>query len=203
MNIKKRFPAKVTLDDKVPTFLSDKSIDGELYAYLQSVSTVENNQTVVLKSNLPTQVKICDIIKIKSPKTLRVHLDYLISKGYVKLDPNYPDRYILPACEDVFLMLPLTTVQFLLDTVSDNVIKTYIYLFQRFKWKGDQYTFTLEELGAHLGYNITGHSRQYTMFNNILINLQNNGLIQYEDFQDGVYPKKRLLNVSVNFNEKI
>jgi hypothetical protein len=41
------------------------------------------------------------------------------------------------------------------------------------------------------------------MFNNILINLQNNGLIQYEDFQDGVYPKKRLLNVSVNFNEKI
>ena len=41
-DIKKRFPADTSLDKM--TFLNNKHINGELYAYLQSLSTVRYNQ---------------------------------------------------------------------------------------------------------------------------------------------------------------
>jgi hypothetical protein len=201
MNCKKRFPANVTLD--TPTFLNDKNIDAELYAFLQSMSMVVNGETVVVKKSLPTQAKICDIIKIKSPKTLRAHLMYLIEQGYVEEREGHEDLFFLPAHEDIFLMLPLSTVQYLVDTATENVVKTYIYLFQRFKWKGSGYVFTIEELGEHLGYKVQGRTRYYEMFNNILTCLENNGLITYENFFDGKSPRKRLLNVSEKHKEQI
>lgn len=74
--IKKRFPADITLD--ITTFLNDKKVDGELYALLQSFSRHNNYDTYVLKKDLPKQAIICESIGIKSPKTLRVHLKYLI-----------------------------------------------------------------------------------------------------------------------------
>ena len=81
MSVTKRFPATVTLD--TPTFLNDKNIDSELYALFQTLSTMVDGESVVFKSNLPTQAEMCNIIKIKSPKTLRSHLAYLIERGYV------------------------------------------------------------------------------------------------------------------------
>ena len=55
---KKRIPADTTLETL--TFLNDKKINGELYAYLQELSEYividkENNKflTYVLKKNLP------------------------------------------------------------------------------------------------------------------------------------------------------
>lgn len=191
MNNKKRFPANVALD--TPTFLNDKNVDAELYALFQSLSVGLEGDTVVFKKDLPTQAKMCDLLKIKSPKTLRAHLAYLIEQGYIE---ERADRYLLPAHEEIFLMLPLSTVQFLVDTATENVIKVYIYLFQRFKWKGAGYIFTLEELGEHLGLKVQGRTRYYEMFNNILTSLANNGLIKYENFFDGKSPRKRLLNVN-------
>ena len=194
MSVTKRFPATVTLD--TPTFLNDKNIDSELYALLQTLSTVVDGESVVFKSNLPTQAEMCNIIKIKSPKTLRSHLAYLIERGYVETREEFPDRYYLPMCEDVFLMLPLPTIQYFVDTATENVIKVYIYLFQRFKWKGSNYTFTIEELGEHLGLKVQGRTRYYEMFKNILTSLSLSGFIEYEEFFDGKSPRKRLLNVS-------
>lgn len=57
--IQKRFPADVTLDKEVQTFLRDKKIDAELYALLQQYSLpieVDNGVyiTVVNKDDLPT-----------------------------------------------------------------------------------------------------------------------------------------------------
>lgn len=85
----------------------------------------------------------------------------------------------------------------MVDTATENVIKTYIYLYQRFKWKGENYVFTLEEIGKHLGYDITNRPRYYEMFRNIMSCLENNGLVQYENFYDGKTPRKRLKNVSL------
>ena len=57
MTINKRFPANTSLD--ITTFLNNKKIDGELYAYLQSLSYPnEKKETIVLKKSMPTQAII-------------------------------------------------------------------------------------------------------------------------------------------------
>ena len=80
---RKRFPANTTLDTL--TFLNDKKVNGELYAYLQGISDydlVDEEKkeyiTYVSKKKMPNQPKICEILGIKSPKTLRSYLNYLI-----------------------------------------------------------------------------------------------------------------------------
>ena len=44
--------------------------------------------------------------------------------------------------------------------------------------------------------NLNGHSRNYEIINNALICLKNNELINYVEFYEGKYPKKRLTNFS-------
>jgi hypothetical protein len=63
-------------------------------------------------------------------------------------------------------MIPLDTLQFLNSCLKDRVIKLYIYLGQRWKYKQDKYTFTLRELGEHLGMNAKTYQRDITELNN-------------------------------------
>ena len=101
-----------------------------------------NGVTEVIKKDMPAQSKICEKIGVKSPKTYRAHLKYLIDAGYVIEEE---DKYILPNVEDIYLLLPLNTLHFILDTITESVIKIYIYLGQRYKYKND-YVFTQEEI---------------------------------------------------------
>lgn len=192
--VQKRFPADTNLTKEI-TFLKDPRIDAELYAYLQSMSYPEDGVTIVLKSDLPTQAAICKKIGIKSAKTLRVHLNYLLEIGYLIEEDN---KYIMPNVEEIYLLLPLATVQFLTDTVKEAVIKTYIYLGQRWKYKPG-YVFTQEEIAEHLGVKLGGNPRARQAIHNALDVLQNNGLISFENFFDGKAPRYRLLNWSEHY----
>lgn len=197
--IQKRFPATIAASPKTElTFLSDKKVNGELYAFLQSLSRVsETEETYVLKSDIPTQKEICSKINCKSPKTYRSHMNYLIEQGYVE---DKIDRYILPRKEDIYLLIPLETVKFLNDTAKENVVKTYIYLAQRYKYAvnaGKQYDFTLKEIGVQLGIKVENYQRGYETINNILVCLCNNGLISYTSYFDGTTRKHKL--TALNF----
>lgn len=195
---KKRFPANTTLN--TTTFLNDKKINGELYAYLQQVSDYELSDeskkeytTYVLKKKLPTQAKMCETLGIKSPKTYRTHLNYLIEQGYV-IDQD--DRYVLPLMEDFYLLIPLKTLQYLNDNCKEHVIKVYVYLGEKYRSslaKGSNYEFTLEELGQHTGIKVKNNSRAYEILNNALDLLSNSGLIDYVSYFDGQMQKKKLL----------
>lgn len=188
----KRMPADTQLKQK--TFLNDKKIDGELYAFLQSYSYPnENKETIVNKKNLPIQSDICKMIGIKSCTTLRTHLRYLIEKGYVVENKN---EYILPNQEEIFFMIPLDTLKFLNDALKEQVVKIYLYLGQRWKYKQNNYIFTIEEIAQHIGIKLNGNSRNYEIINNALICLCNNELINYIDFYEGDKPRKRLTNFS-------
>lgn len=192
--IQKRFPAETTLNEL--TFLNNKKINGELYAYLQENSYPEDGETRVYKKQLPTQPQICEAIGIRSPKTLKRHLQSLIDYGFIIDEGKY---YVLPNKEDMFLFLPLSTVQFLSDALTENVIKVYIYLGQRYKYAFDRgvlYSFTLKELGEHTGINVEGNSRGYTVLNNALTCLQNNGFISVADYYEDKSPRKRLTSFS-------
>ena len=195
---KKRFPANTTLD--TTTFLNDKKINGELYAYLQGISDYElidldkkEYVTYVSKKKMPAQTKVCEILGIKSPKTYRAHLNYLIEQGYVIEEV---DKYILPLVEDFYFLIPLKTLQYLNDNCKEHVIKVYIYLGEKNRLslaRGSCYEFTLEELGQHTGIKVKNNSRAYEVLNNALDLLSNSGLIDYVSFFDGQMQKKKLL----------
>lgn len=132
-----------------------------------------------MKSKMPIQKEICQKIGIKDPKTYRVHLHYLIETGYVI---DNIDKYILPDKEDIYLLIPIETLKFIYDTLREPVIKTYIYLGQRFKYKKD-YLFTKKEIAEHLGIN---DKRANEKIENYLKVLSHCGLISFEH----VYNKK-------------
>lgn len=175
--------------------MCDKKIDAELYAFLQSISMPNDGVTEVLKKDMPAQSKVCEKISVKSPKTYRAHLKYLIDTGYVIEED---DRYVLPAVEDIYLLLPLDTLHFIVDTITEPVVKIYVYLGQRHKYKKD-YVFTQEEIAQHLGLKLDGQPETRRQIKNGLIALQNHGLIQYETFYDGKSHRYRLLTWSNQF----
>ena len=150
---------------------------------------------------MPSQTKLVGkdgILPYSSPKTYRAHMKYLIDTGYVIEEK---DRYILPNIEDIYLLLPLDTLQFILDVVTESVIKIYIYLGQRYKFKKD-YVFTQEEIAQHLGVMLDGKPETRRQIKNGLIALQNHGLFEYETFYDGKSHRYRLLNWSKQFVQR-
>lgn len=152
------------------------------------MSYPDEGVTYVRKKDLPSQAVICEKIGVKSPKTLRAHLKELIDKGYVVEEEK---RYMLPNMEDIYMLLPLDTLQFILDTITEPVIKVYIYLGQRYKYKPD-YVFTQEEIAQHLGLKLEGNASARRLIRNAMIALQNHGLISFEQFFDGKSPRYRL-----------
>lgn len=203
--VEKRFPADTTLE--AITFLNDKSIDGELYAIFQSLSvpievSEDSYETLVPKKSLPTQKKICEMLHIKSVKTYRAHLNYLIDRGYIQQKDD--GDYILPNCEDIYLKIPLETVEYLTFNCREHVIKIYIYLMQRWKYakqNGKFYKFTLREIGEHIGLKINNHSDGYKIINYALELLVNSGLVEYEDTYEGKVPYKMLTGCYVAYKK--
>ena len=207
----KRFPADTTLD--FSTFLNDKKINGELYAILQGLSDylvidkkLNLYSTYVLKSKMPTQTDLCKKLGIKSPKTLRQHLQYLIEQHYIVpggTDEDDKDvAYYLPEMENIYFLIPADTLKYLNNNCREHVIKIYVYLGQRYKMAlamGKQYEFTLKELGTHLGIGIKNHTKQYEVVNNALELLFNSGLIEYVSYFDGQMQKKKLTNFSFEY----
>ena len=194
--ISKRFPANTTLE--IPTFLNDKKVNGELYAFLLGISKGIDGETIVVKKDMPIQKEICNKLGMKSPKTYRAHLNYLIDKGYV-IDKK--DRYIIPRVENIYFMIPLETLQYLNDNCHEHIIKIYVYLGQRYQYassQGFQYEFSSEELGAHTGINVSNNSRGYEIINNALLLLQNSRLIKYVQYYDGTIKKKKLISYTFN-----
>lgn len=155
--IEKWFPGNTKMDIK--TFLNDTKIDGELYAYLLALSKGINKKTVVLKKDIPT---FTDLGKLLSPnpnksitrQTMSTHFQYLLKKGYLQETEDNNGYYILNPDKD-FFKVPLDTLQYLINTVKELVIKTYIYLGKCNDINPGEYAFTLKEICEHLGVNYT------------------------------------------------
>lgn len=202
---KKRFPADTKMDKT--TFLNDKKINGELYALLQTLSSFEiiNKKeniykTFITKKNMLTQAEMCKRLGIKSPKTLRKHLEYLKEQNYIEESDKKDIVYYLPEMEDIYSLLPTETINYLVDSCKPHVIKLYIFLGQRYmlamKQWGRPYQFSIKQLADHIGLDLQNHSRNYEVINNALLLLQNSGLIDYYDYFDGQKPIKILRSFS-------
>lgn len=159
--------------------------------------------TIVAKDKIPKQSVMCERLGIKSPKTLRSHLNYLIERDYIqKLDNG---DYLLPEMENIYFLIPLKTLQYLNDNCREHVIKIYVYLGQRYKYAleyGKMYEFNLEELGNHVGIKVKNNSRGYSIINNALDLLYNSGLIDYCEYFDGQTQRKKLTKFGFEYSTK-
>ena len=188
--IQKHFPADTTLLQK--TFLNDPKVDAELYGYLlsQSYPDLETKETRVKKSQLPSQTVIGETILKASRRTVINHLNYLKEKEYITEKDGY---YIINQPEKMFFQIPLELLDFFIDTIKEPVLKTYIYLGQRYNYKPNQYIFTIKEIAEHLGLN---YSHQSSVIHNYLTLLEKLGLIQIARFYEGKIPCMRLIGFS-------
>ena len=195
--IHKRFPADTT--DEELTFLNDGKIDAELYAYLQSQSypDPETKETRVDKSRLPNQEILANqILKCKSRNTIGNHLKYLKDTGFVIDKGKY---YILPDREKMFFKMPLKLLNYFVDTLKEPVLKTYIYLGQRYSYKPHDYIFTIKEIAEHIGMNYNKQSKTITNYIDILERV---GLIKVAHFYEGKTPLMKLVNFNTTLSDK-
>lgn len=177
--------------------MKDKKVNDNIYGYLQSISYLnKDGERFIYKSDVsPTKIeryfKNCEGMEI-SLSTIKRNLTLFKSKkvGLLvegKTMDNYNKEvgvYFLPMIEDEpYKLIPLETLKYLVDTSNGNVIKTYVYLLNKYGWKKD-YTFTKKELIEEIGYKTNGNSEPYEMMNNILLCLVNNGLLDYVEFYD-------------------
>ena len=192
MAIKKTFPADTAKKEEYLTFLNDSKVDAELYALLLSYSYgVPGNgqhgpETRVDKEDFPTQQQIANMlnkdgIDLKTGKvnsisraTVNNHLQYLKKKGYLADCGNY---YQIIQKEKMYFQMPLELVEFFINTVKPLVLKTYIYLGQRYKYKPG-YEFTIKEIAEHLGIN---YQWNHGAIRSALIVLEDLGLISIKE----------------------
>lgn len=200
MAIQKRFPADTQME--ILTFLNDKKIDDVLYAYLLELSMGEDGETIVKKKDIPKQGDAIKELGMKSPKTYREHLNYLIEQNYIQKKDN--GDLVFTKKEDMFFMIPLETLRYLKSNCRAHVYKIYVYLGQRYKYalsKGKQYEFSMEELGEHCGIRVKNNSEGYRTVKYALELLANSGLINYVSFFNGSVQKKKLIGFSLEYHK--
>lgn len=171
-----------------------KSVNDWLYGYLQSVSTIDGEKRTIVykdKINLSELALIAPKNeKNRPPSKSKMSRDFnkLIALGFVSeikvigVKGNVVDVYELPYDkQELYKLIPLDTLSYLLDVCTINVIKIYIYLLNKYQWKikeNDYYRFSLGELIKEcLGMKSTTNGRDYILVQNCLDALIKFGLI--------------------------
>ena len=135
--------------------------------------------TVIYKQNMPTGLEMAEHLTPKgnsqkvSKATANRHFKKLMDYGYIKKEKDY---YEILNPEDSFLMVPLDTINFLLDNLRPHVFKTFIYLVQRNKFK-ENYEFTIQELAEHTGLSTTHRQSTNATLKNALLVLNKLNLV--------------------------
>ena len=103
---------------------------------------------------------------------------------------------------------------YIVTTRSQQAIKLYIYLLDKYKWKSktsENYVFTNSELLGALGYSTRSSNKKANeIVNNILESFLREGVIKFENYYEEILlnngktvpsPRKRLLFVAQTKNE--
>lgn len=177
MKVKKRIPLNKNF--------MHKSVNDWIYGYFQSKSYVDKNgvtfcyldsivQTDIIKSmpfnengKKPGKMKISNDIK------KLMNLGFIEKGKVVDLNDEIIDAYILPFDkQQLYKIIPLDTLIYLLNVSNQNVIRIYIYLLNKFQWKvknNEYYYFTYKELIEEcLGMKSTKNTRDYILIKHIL-----------------------------------
>ena len=170
--------------------------DDVIYIYMRFLSTVivktENDWMEYLsKKNFVSQKSFLAKLLGCTTKTIDNKLKKLISLGLVKeklesfwdIDGNESKYtiYTFPYDEDGgFKWVNKKLLEYLVYTRNNQGIRIFLYLYNKFAWKGSEYIFTVEEIKKALGYAETSKSPD-SLIKATLESLKAEGLIDFEE----------------------
>ena len=89
--------------------------------------------------------------------------------------------YIFPYDEDgSFKWVNKKLLEYLVYTRNNQGVRIFLYLYNKFAWKGSEYIFTIEEIKKALGYAETSKSPD-SLIKATLESLKAEGLIDFEE----------------------
>ena len=173
-------------------FMKDKMISDLLYSMLQSYSNwnKEENHRYIPKKIIKKS-KWAKALGISRP-TLDKRIGKLLEKEYL-IDKE--DYYILPNKGEYYFLVPVETLNYLINTANHNVIKIYCHLGLLYKFYGDKAYYTQSKLLEVIGYDKTDKNNHKTI-KHILTSLKLNGLLVYTSENEGIITKERILAVN-------
>ena len=173
-------------------FMKDKMISDLLYSMLQSYSNwnKEENHRYIPKKIIKKS-KWAKALGISRP-TLDKRIGKLLEKEYL-IDKE--DYYILPNKGEYYFLVPVETLNYLINTANHNVIKIYCHLGLLYKFYGDKAYYTQSKLLEVIGYDKTDKNNHKTI-KHILTSLKLNGLLVSTLENEGIITKERILAVN-------
>ena len=163
---------------KVKEICANKKYFDILYSYLQSISKYNQKENIryfakkdINFSKLGEQFNM-------SRQTMSNKFKNLQELGLI-CDLDAENYKLITLEKDIAALIPYDTVKLLTDTLSQNTISTYIYLFNRYFAEGYKpFQFTLDQVKAFIGISTKTRSNN-DIITNILYVLEKIGLIRY------------------------
>ena len=173
-------------------FMKDKMISDLLYSMLQSYSNwnKEENHRYIPKKIIKKS-KWAKALGISRP-TLDKRIGKLLEKEYLIDKEEY---YILPNKGEYYFLVPVETLNYLINTANHNVIKIYCHLGLLYKFYGNKAYYTQSKLLEVIGYDKTDKNNHKTI-KHILTSLKLNGLLVTTSESEGIITKERILAVN-------
>ena len=173
-------------------FMKDKMISDLLYSMLQSYSNWNKEESHrYIPKKIIKKSKWAKALGISRP-TLDKRIGKLLEKEYL-IDKE--DYYILPNKGEYYFLVPVETLNYLINTANHNVIKIYCHLGLLYKFYGDKAYYTQSKLLEVIGYDKTDKNNHKTI-KHILTSLKLNGLLVSTSENEGIITKERILAVN-------
>ena len=198
------------------------SIDDILFGAMYHLATFHPTEKVFyltkkrFTQNKDIIKKACDV----TTQTLNNHLkklleaDLIQEEDIISNDEVYPSYTFSYEYKEKYQLVDNEMLWYIVTTRSQQAIKLYIYLLDKYKWKdrnGESYIFTNSELISALGYSTnSSNKRASEIVNNILESFSREGVIKFENFYEEILlnngktvpsPRKRLIFVAQTKNE--
>ena len=212
---------RISMDNDFMNYQTDDII----YIYMRCLSTVrvkkENEWLEYLsKKKFIAQKNFLSKLLNCTTKTIENKVKKLISLGLVEeklesfWDVNGNETkhtiYIFPYDEDgSFKWVDKKLLEYLVYTRNNQGVRIFLYLYNKFAWKGSEYIFTAEEIKKALGYSETTKSAD-GLIKATLESLRAEGMIafeeitQYSEVNGRMVPvkRKKLNNVVKELSEE-
>lgn len=175
------------------TFVSNKEVVDLLYGLIQLESnrTPGENHRYIRKNRIKKTkwAKICGV----SRPTLDKALKKLITDGYLIECEDEKDFYRIPNKSEYYVLVPIETLSFLVNSCSLNTIKIFMRLNALWNHYRTCAYFTKTKLISDLGLNPKWKGN-FVMINDILKNLENNGFVEYVEKKNGINSRYFITN---------
>ena len=168
---------------------SYKDKDGNTFVYktkdFTPTNILRNIQTVVGYKPNGKEIYNISLSTVKNNINLYKRMGLMWEGKTTDLYGKEVDVIFLKNEFEYYQLVEYETLRFLMNSTNGVVIKIYVYLLNKYMWKQEtkeQYIFTKKELGENIGYSNQNNTNK--MIDDCLLNLKNNGLIDWVEFTE-------------------